>query len=108
MNTDSEEYKYVSSAAVLIKEKFKAKDVILFGSYAYGTQNQDSDIDLMVVLETDMKPQKQAALIRMFLNEVLGVGYPVDLMVRTPEQINNRIKMGDFFIKRIMSDGVMF
>src|SRR5215475_7418711 len=36
-----------------IVEKFQPFKVILFGSYAYGTPDLDSDVDLLVVMDSD-------------------------------------------------------
>ena len=41
----------VKRYAEIIKEKFPVKSVILFGSYARGTQHLHSDIDVAVVLK---------------------------------------------------------
>ncbi|OIN96105.1 hypothetical protein AUJ66_07395 [Candidatus Desantisbacteria bacterium CG1_02_38_46] len=66
---------------------------------------QGSDIDLLIVMNTNLKPYKQASLIRLFLDETFGVTYPIDIIVRTPESIERRIKEGDFFIKSVLEEG---
>lgn len=38
--------KYIES----LKDKYDIRDVILFGSYARGTYNTDSDIDLAIIM----------------------------------------------------------
>ena len=40
-----------------LKEKFKDKieEIIVFGSYARGDFNEDSDIDILIVLNNDIK-----------------------------------------------------
>ena len=37
-----------------ISKKFEIKSVYLFGSYAKGTNNQDSDIDVAIVLDRNI------------------------------------------------------
>ena len=106
MNFESSEYKFSKDAAHLVKSDFHAKEVILFGSHAYGKPSSSSDIDLLVILDTLLRPAKQAALIRMQIDKRFGVKYSLDLMVRTPAQIEDRLRLGDFFIKRIMSEGI--
>ena len=88
-----------------IKEKFVPQRIILFGSYANGVPAKGSDIDLLIVMNTNLKPYKQASLIRLFLDETFGVTYPIDIIVRTPESIERRIKEGDFFIKSVLEEG---
>lgn len=106
MNFESNEYKFFKEAAKIAKDDFHACEVILFGSHAYGDPTASSDIDMLVILDTVLRPAKQAALIRLGIDKKLGIKYPVDLMVRTPMQIEERLRLGDFFINRIMSKGV--
>ncbi len=89
-----------------MKKEFKAKEVILFGSLTYGKPLSSSDVDILVIMETKLKPYKQASLIRMRLDERFGVKFPIDLIVRTPEQIRKRLKSGDFFLKRAFDKGI--
>ena len=85
--------KYIANK---IKEKFNPLKVILFGSRALETFTKDSDIDLLIVMNTDLPVRQQAFIIR---REILSI-IPVDIIVRTPAQIEDRIKMGDMFIKK--------
>ena len=39
-----------------IVQKFRPKKIILFGSYAWGTPRKDSDVDLLVIMESDRRP----------------------------------------------------
>ncbi len=58
--------------------------VILFGSYATGTQNLDSDVDLLVVVRvSDAKRQKEVELYRL----LAGIGLPKDIVIVTPDDI---------------------
>ncbi len=60
-----------------------AYKTILFGSYAYGRPTVDSETDLMIVMDTDVRPHKRAVPIRKILK---GIGIPKDIIVRTPEK----------------------
>jgi predicted nucleotidyltransferase len=75
--------------------------IILFGSYAYGTPTDDSDVDLLVVMPFEGHPAYQAGGLRSQLHTQMAV----DLLVRTPEQIEERIAMGDPFIQEIVEQG---
>lgn len=92
----------IKAMAELIKKKFSPEKVILFGSYACGKPKTGSDIDLCIIMETKLKPYKQAALIR----KILPSSIPIDIIVRTPEIVKKRLKMGDFFIKTIIEKGI--
>jgi predicted nucleotidyltransferase len=75
--------------------------IILFGSYAYGQPNEDSDVDLLVVMPFKGSPHQQAFKIRMEIDPPM----PLDLLVRTPKYVAERIAMGDFFMQEITEQG---
>ncbi|MCG3160082.1 MAG: hypothetical protein JMDDDDMK_01115 [Acidobacteria bacterium] len=75
--------------------------IILFGSYAYGQPNEDSDVDLLVIMPFKCSPHQQAFNIRMKITPPM----PMDLLVRTPEHVEERIRMGDFFMQEITEQG---
>lgn len=85
-----------------IKLKFNPQKIILFGSFGYGTAKKGGDIDLLIIMDTDIPVREQAFLIR----RELKVSTPIDIIVRTPKQVEERIKLGDFFIKEIMQKGI--
>ena len=85
-----------------IVEKFRAEKIVLFGSYAKGAPNRDSDVDLLVVMDS-MESMSQR--IRR-VTEVAKVRFlPMDIVVRTPAEIDERLAKGDFFIADILSTG---
>ncbi len=86
-----------------IKEKFNPQKIILFGSFGYGIPKKGSDLDLFIIMDTQLPLRKQASLIR---RELPG-SIPIDIIVRTPEQVEERIRLGDFFMKKIIKDGIV-
>ena len=85
-----------------IVEKFRAEKIVLFGSYANGDPDRDSDVDLLVVMDSK-EPMSQR--IRR-VTEVAKVRFlPMDIVVRTPAEIDERLAIGDFFIADILSTG---
>ena len=95
---DMEQIKALSQR---IAEKFQPEQIILFGSYAYGKPTEDSDVDLLVILPFEGYAFRKAAEIRCQVNPK----FPVDLLVRTSEQLNQRLELGDFFMKEIVDRG---
>lgn len=91
----------IQQFAQKIRDRFNPDRIILFGSRAYGVPDRGSDIDLLVVMRTKISVREQAYLIRRELES----SEPIDVMVRTPEQIEERIRLGDFFIKQILEKG---
>jgi predicted nucleotidyltransferase len=86
-----------------IIEGFHPEKVILFGSHAYGEPDRDSDVDLMVIMQTGERAMRKAAEISASIDHP----FPIDILVRTPEQIRERIELGDGFIQEIITKGVV-
>ncbi|MGE0884053.1 MAG: nucleotidyltransferase domain-containing protein [Blastocatellales bacterium] len=84
-----------------IVREFHPEKIILFGSHAYGEPTSDSDIDLLVVMPYEGEYRKQ--LVEIFTR--LGTRLPMDLLLRTPKEISERLELGDFFIKEITERG---
>ncbi len=82
-------------------DRFHPQRVILFGSYAYGHPSPDSDVDLLVVMPHQGHPAVMASEIRKNVRS----GFPLDLVVRSPEEIRRRISIGDVFIKEVLERG---
>lgn len=81
--------------------RFGAERVILFGSYARGTVTEDSDVDLLVIGPFEGRSVDRSVEIRMELRP----RFPMDLLVRTPEKVRERIQMGDEFMREIVEEG---
>ncbi len=91
----------IKSLCRQIVENFNPQKIILFGSHAYGEPTADSDVDLLVVMPFEGSDAHKA--IEILLN--LKTGVPLDLLVRTSEQIRERIEMEDFFMREIINKG---
>ena len=78
--------------------------VILFGSYAYGRPTPDSDLDLLIVKETTKPFFQRLFEVRQLLSPMVR-GYPFDLIVVTPKELQRRLEIGDQFFQTIMRKG---
>ena len=76
--------------------------VILFGSYVYGAPSDDSDVDLLVILETRSRPVDRYLAVSRLLRPR---PFPLDILVKTSEEITQALRKGDAFIGEIMSQG---
>ncbi len=76
--------------------------IILFGSFASGKPTPDSDVDLMVVMETTARPVERAVEVG---RQLIPRVFPVDIIVKTPDEIEHALKSGDFFIEEIVAQG---
>ena len=95
--------KHIQAFSNRIIAQFKPEKVILFGSHAYGNPGIDSDVDLLVIMNFDGKNAVKAAEILNTTNP----NFPVDLIVRTPDQVRERLSLGDFFMKEILEKGTV-
>jgi predicted nucleotidyltransferase len=84
-----------------IGEQFGAERVILFGSYARGRATADSDVDVLVIGPFKGRAVDKSVEIQMKLQPQ----FPVDILVRTPEKVRQRIEMGDCFMREILEKG---
>lgn len=84
-----------------IVKKYKPEKIILYGSFAYGKPHQDSDVDLLIVKETKFPRVKRIKKVLMKVESNL----PLEPLVYTPKELDNRLKLGDFFVKEIVNKG---
>lgn len=76
--------------------------IILFGSYANGTPNEDSDLDLLIVKNTDMPRPERIIQLR---KSLWGSMIPIDLIVYTPNEINDSKDKKSSFIYEVINTG---
>ena len=85
-----------------IVREFAPLQVILFGSYAYGTPTEDSDVDFLVVMDIpESETSRQAAEIW----QRIPRRFSMDLLVRSPKEIAYRISHNDWFLREITEKG---
>jgi uncharacterized protein len=66
--------------------EFNPEQVILFGSYAWGTPSEDSDLDLLVIVpQSDVRPSRRAMRAHRCLRGLLA---PMDVLVKTREEMD--------------------
>jgi predicted nucleotidyltransferase len=85
-----------------IAQALRPDKIILFGSYANGTPTQDSDIDLLVVMDTFASSKDRHLSVCRLLRPR---PFPVDILVKTPQEIQHALEQGDFFIQEIVTQG---
>ena len=93
----------IQSLADQIAREFDPEKIILFGSYANGTSGPDSDVDLLVIISHSGKNWRKASEIRSRVQS----RFPLDLLVRDPEEMRQRVSMGDPFFREIATRGIV-
>ena len=84
-----------------IGRRFHPEKIVLFGSYAYGRPNRDSDVDVLVV----MKTRKDTADVAADIACKIAPEFPLDLLVRTPRDVGLRLAEHDCFLTEILARG---
>ncbi len=88
-----------------LKEKFGAKQVFIFGSYAYGKPDQDSDIDLCVI--TDLNNKRKIDIIRDIRRELINlIPNPLDILVYSENEFKERANLRNTLEYKILMDGI--
>jgi uncharacterized protein len=83
-----------------VGERFHPEKIILFGSYAYGTPHNDSDVDILVVM-----PARNTIDMAVKIHLALLPPFPMDLIVRTPAEMQWRLAEGESFLREIVGKG---
>jgi len=92
---------YLDDIVSNLKANYAPEKIILFGSYSDGTYTKDSDIDLILIKETDKHPIWR----RVEARKASGVKIPMDILVYTPNEIKQLLKDKSFFILDVMKKG---
>lgn len=85
-----------------ISEQYRPNKIILFGSSARGA-GESGDVDLVVIKETDQDPWTRIAEVDALLSHAV----PVDVLVYTPLEVEERLAVNDFFMVDIVQKGVV-
>jgi uncharacterized protein len=99
MVTDSD----IRTLAARIAEEFRPQRIVLFGSHAHASARPDSDIDLLVIMTVEGPRYRLAARIR----ASLPVTTPIDVVVRSPEDVRTARAKGDPIVLDAMQTGVV-
>ena len=78
--------------------------IILFGSYAYGAPHKDSDVDILVIMETDSPRHKRPVAINRAL---AGLLIPKDILVYTPAEVDDWKDVPQAFVTQVLEKGVV-
>ena len=85
-------------------QAFRPKNIILFGSYAYGKPTSDSDLDLLIVMESRDRPAER---IRKVSDLFDPRPLPMDFIVLTPGEVRHRLSGFDPFLEEVLEKGQM-
>lgn len=104
MVNSGESKQLIYAIAEKIKKEYGPEKIILFGSYAWGQPAKDSDVDLFIIKETNQKHRQRMLTVRRLLSEENSL-VGMDILVYTPQEVSERLKIGDDFVKEILANG---
>jgi len=87
-----------------IKKDYAPEKIILYGSYAYGKPTSDSDIDLLIVKETDKRRVDRFVEVSRLIYQP-GRRVSVSPLVYTPKELEERLSLGDDFVEEVLTKG---
>lgn len=80
----------------------RPEKIVLFGSWAWGEPDANSDLDLLIIHDSALRRDKRAREIsRLFTSRT----FPLDVLVYTPEEVEQCLKMKGSFVKYILDRG---
>lgn len=104
MSPDENIRNLTSSIVEKLKTAYKPEKVILFGSYAYGSPDSDSDIDFLIIKDTHDRPIDRRVTVRSLVSDP-SRRIPLEVIVLNPEEVQDRLEIGDQFLKEILENG---
>jgi predicted nucleotidyltransferase len=104
MINDKKIRKLISEVVEKIKKEYQPEKIILFGSYAYGTPTEDSDIDLFIIKETDKRRVDRFVEVRKLIYRPER-RISIQPLVYTPKEIEKRLAIGDQFVEEVLTRG---
>lgn len=95
----------VQAIADQVAQQFKPEKIIFFGSYALGEAHDHSDLDLLVVMDSDAPRGKRSApILRMLAEHYIE---PIDVVVRSPQSLATWQDTPGSFAHQILKEGIV-
>ncbi|MHA1271289.1 MAG: nucleotidyltransferase domain-containing protein [Candidatus Helarchaeota archaeon] len=96
----------LSKVVDTLKRNYKPLKIILFGSYAYGNPKENSDIDILIIKNTVKRRVDRIVLVKKLIYNP-NRKIPISPIVYTPDELNERLRIGDDFIQEIIEKGII-
>ncbi len=90
----------------LLISKYQPQKIIMFGSFAWGKPDKDSDLDLFIIKNVSQpRPKREQEVYRLLMRYFSDRKLSVDIIVHTPQETDERFLLGDPFIKEVINSG---
>ena len=94
----------IKKIARQVVKAYQPEKIILFGSYAYGRPDADSDLDLLIIKKTSERFIERWINVRQIVSDPKR-SIPFQPIVLTPQELEERLAIGDQFIEEIVTKG---
>lgn len=78
---------------IILRDVPAAVGIILFGSYARGTAKEDSDIDILILLEKEYAWRERQAVLNGIYRDTARKGYLIDFMLKVKDKFESDKKL---------------
>lgn len=99
--------KAIEGVVATIRDRYEPEKIILFGSRVWGESDDESDLDVLVIKRSEKREVERmrevSRLVRRFQQRPYLL--PLDILVKTPDEIRHRLAIGDDFIREIVTRG---
>lgn len=96
--------RYLSKLLTKLIVGYAPQQIILFGSFAYGKPGQHSDLDLLIVKETDKPPFQRRVEVGRIVQDQSRLT-PIQPLVITPQELKEQLQKGNPFLIEILQKG---
>ncbi len=96
--------KIIGEIVERIRKEYRPEKIILFGSYAYGKPREESDIDLFIIKDTNKRRIDRFVEVKKLVYDP-NRGISVSPLVYTNQELQERLKIKDFFVCEILEKG---
>lgn len=103
MKCDMVDLNDILAWADAVRRTFEPAKIVLFGSYVIGRATEDSDVDVLVVMPYEGASHRAASRIR----TAVEADFPLDIIVRSPAEMQERLAMRDYFVMDMLEQGVV-
>ncbi|MGB9872164.1 MAG: nucleotidyltransferase domain-containing protein [Anaerolineae bacterium] len=104
MDRRSEVRSLVRRITDLLARSYEPEKVVWFGSFVSGPVDEESDVDLLIIKETSLPFHQRGSEVRTLLRP-LRLSLPMDIIVLTPQELDEQLKRGNVFLESIIREG---
>lgn len=98
--------KILSEVVEKLINQYKPLSIILYGSYAHGNPTEDSDIDLLILKNTNKRRVDRFVQVKKIIYDPRNK-IPISPLIYNPKELEERLRIGDDFIKEIYKKGTI-